>query len=71
MQAVEGRQWWMLTFGSSEIRSCAAGLTSERAIHSATPAGLNFGKPQLSSIGSIKLDLLVIHEMNKLERYRK
>ena len=47
MQAVEGRQWWMLTFGSSEIRSCAAGLTSERAIHSATPAGLNIRKTSI------------------------
>ena len=29
MQAAEGRQWWMLTFGSSEIQSRAAGSTSE------------------------------------------
>ena len=29
MQAAEGRQWWMLTFGSSEIQSCAARSTSE------------------------------------------
>ena len=41
MQAAEGKQQWTLTFGSSEIQSCAAGLTSERAIHSATPADWN------------------------------
>ena len=39
MQAVDGRQQWMLTFGSGEIQSHAAGLTSECAIHSATSAG--------------------------------
>ena len=40
MQAAESRQWWMLTFGSSEIRSHAARSTNKHAIHSATPAGL-------------------------------
>ena len=35
MQAEKGRQQWMLTFGSSEIRSRAARLTCEHAIHSA------------------------------------
>ena len=33
MQAAEGRQWWMLTFGSSKIRSCAVRSTSEHATH--------------------------------------
>ena len=40
MQTAEGRQWWMLTFGSSEIQSHAARLTSKHAIHLAMLAGL-------------------------------
>ena len=42
MQAADSRQQWMLSFGSSEIRSRAARSTCKRAIHSATPAGLYF-----------------------------
>ena len=40
MQAAEGRQQWVLTFGSSEIWSRAARSRCKCAIHSATPAGL-------------------------------
>ena len=41
MQAVENKQQWIASLGSSEIRYHAAHLTSECAIHSATPAGVH------------------------------
>ena len=55
MQAVESRQWWMITFGSSEIQSCAAGLTCGRAIHSATPAGFTTILQQQDPLALAKL----------------
>ena len=44
MQEAEGRWWWIANLGSSEIRSRAARSTSERAIHSTTPAGCQVTK---------------------------
>ena len=64
MQAVESRQWWMLTFGSSEIRSCAARSTSESAIHLATPVWLlNW---LLIAVGCIMMLLSVLFLLLKL-----
>ena len=78
MQAAEGRQQWTLTFGSSEIQSRAAGSTSERAIHSATPAGFQrhdvtltllavLGDSLCSNCGFLKTGLVEYIQMTYLQ----
>ena len=66
MQAVEGRQQWTLTFGSSEIRSHVAGSTNKRAIHSATPTGLDSIVVQYHTMTQADVKLTCIYHFIKI-----
>ena len=61
MQAVESRQWWMLTFGHSEIRSLAAGVTVKTYICEFTPRYIFAFVPHDAKNVPMGIDLLQFH----------